>query len=336
MCNHDNIGARKSQGKIRDALEVAREKRRAGLQAAAYYQQLAEGKIPLVGWSVKSSIAERVLHCGDWVEMLETDEGERKLAEAYFCGKRLCPCCAYRQSLANALVISTITSAMQAEGYTPLLVTLTAPNCTAEELSEDIRRYNKAWDRMLRRKAYKDAWASNIRKIEVTYNKGADTYHPHIHALVYVRASYFGKRYISRDKLLMDWRRAYKDDAITQVDIRKTHGEDWQAISELAKYAAKSGDYLYSLEVFDVFRRALDGKRLMGYSGRCKELRAEFKGGGLREYVEPDLVNYIWRVLYRDDGRSGDYVETQRTTYAPDGDILVTDTIAQAMDEVAD
>lgn len=331
MCNHDNTGTNKSQGKIRDALDIATQKRRAGLVAARYYQQLAEQHL------TKEAIADRVLHCGDWVEMLETEDGQRKLAEAYFCGKRLCPCCAYRQSLANAMVISTITAAMQAEGYQPLLVTLTAPNCTADELSDDILRYNNAFKRLTQRKAYKDAWASNIRKIEVTYNKQADTYHPHIHALVYVTSGYFvGRKYISRDKLLEDWRRAYKCTDITQVDIRKTHGEDWQAISELAKYAAKSGDYLHSLEVFDVYRRALDGKRLMGYSGRCKELRADFKAGALREFVQPDLLNYIWRVLYRDDGRTGHYTETQRTTYTPDNDILMSQDIVSTMDDIAD
>lgn len=331
MCNHDNTGTNKSQGKIRDALDIATQKRRAGLIAARYYQQLADQH------RARASISDRVLHCGDWVEMLETEDGQRKLAQAYFCGKRLCPCCAYRQSLANAMVISTITAAMVAEGYKPLLVTLTAPNCTADELSDDILRYNNAFKRLTQRKAYTEAWASNIRKIEVTYNKQADTYHPHIHALVYVTSGYFvGRKYISRDKLLTDWRRAYMDDRITQVDIRKTHGEDWQAISELAKYAAKSGDYLHSLDVFDTFRRALDGKRLMGYSGRCKELRADFKAGALREFVQPDLLNYIWRVLYRDDGRTGNYVEHQRTTYAPECDILMSQDIVATMDDIAD
>lgn len=331
MCNHDNTEQNNCQGKIRDALDVASQKRRAGLVAARYYQQLAEQH------QTKEAIAGRVLHCGDWVEMLETEDGQRKLAEAYFCGKRLCPCCAYRQSLANAMVISTITAAMIAEGYQPLLVTLTAPNCTADELSDDILRYNNAFKRLTQRKAYKDAWASNIRKIEVTYNREADTYHPHIHALVYVTSGYFvGRKYISRDRLLTDWRRAYGDDRITQVDVRRTYGEDWQAISELAKYAAKSGDYLYSLEVFDIYRRALDGKRLMGYSGRCRELRADFKAGALREYVQPDLLNYIWRVLYRDDGRTGHYTETQRTIYMQDDGILMSQDIVSALDDIAD
>lgn len=337
MCNHDitqadncQAGPAPGAGKIRDALDIARDKRTASLYAAQ-----------LIERHVSQSAYVNMLHCGDVLTMLEDEGGTHKrLKSAYFCGQRLCPGCAYRKSLATAVIISAISGAMISEGYTGVMVTVTAPNCTDEQLDSEIRRYNTAWNRLIKLKPYAP-WRDHIRKIEVTYNAQADTYHPHIHALVFVRPGYFSKQggYISQQRLLTDWRRCFGDDRITQVDIRRTHGQDWQAISELAKYVAKSGDYLQSQHVFDTFYTALRGKRLTGYAGRCRDLRAEYKSGGLRQFVERDLTQYVWEVIYIDYFRTG-YIEETRRPYDPvimgDDDIPITELLPREWDELAD
>lgn len=261
----------------------------------------------------------RALHCGDWLEMLETDDhAGKRLRQAYFCKYRLCPGCAWRKSMGDAVVITAIMGAMVADRRVPLMVTLTAPNCEGNELGESILRYNRAWDKLIRRRRYRAAWADNIRKLEVTYNAEADTYHPHLHVLVFVSPGYFGGTkggYISRAQLLADWREVYGDPRITQVDLRKSYGTDAQGIAELAKYTAKSGDYTHSQAVFNVFYEGLKGKRLSGYSGRCKALRAAYKAGQLREHVNRDLTKYTWRVLYTDYQRTGNYVQEWSKPY---------------------
>lgn len=346
----DTIRTEKGQGEsaeksVRDLLQVVRDKRSASLQAAVYFKRLAvETRL------LSEDAALYVQHCGDTLTMLEDDSGEHKrLKSAYFCGQRLCPGCAYRGSLASAVILSAITGAMLAEGYTPLLVTVTAPNCTGDDLGAEILRYNQAWNKLMHRVQYKTAWASHVRKFEITYNAQMDTYHPHIHALVFVRPGYFGGRkdrankvggYISQEQLLADWRRAYGDKNITQVDIRKCYGQDWRAISEIAKYVAKSGDYLHSYDVFSTYYRAIKNKRITGYSGRCKELRAEYKAGGLRQYVERDLTEYVWLVIYADHYYTGNYTEQTRKPYDAlimgDDDIPVTELLPREWDELAD
>lgn len=223
--------------------------------------------------------------------------------------------------MGTAVLITAISGALVSDGRISLMLTLTAPNCQDFELSDTIRRYNRAWDKLMRRKDYSQSWKDNIRKLEVTYNAAADTYHPHLHVIIFAKPSYFtGRNYISRAQVLKDWRNAYGDQSITQVDIRKSYGTDGKAIAELSKYAAKASDFLYSQHVFDTFNSALSHKRLFGFSGECKTLRAEYKKGGLREFIDRDLTKYAWRVMYRDYG-AGDYAEEWRLPY----DAAVTD-----------
>ena len=301
MYHQDTTRPQNSQ----DHLAQAAEKRRYALQTAAMLEATST-----------DATYHRVLECGLIAAILEDDTGSaRRYDTGFACGHRMCPACAWRKSMGTAVLITAISGKLTADGRTPLLVTLTAPNCTGADLSDTIKRYNRAWDKLLNRKRYKQSWSDNIRKLEVTYNQVADTYHPHLHVIVYVRPSYFdGKHYISRAQLLTDWREVYGDPSITQVDVRKSYGTDGRAIAELAKYAAKASDYLISQQVFDCYNSALRHKRIYGYSGLCKQLRAEYRAGGLREYVDRDTSNYAWRVIYRDLGM-GDYAEEWRMPY---------------------
>ena len=239
-------------------------------------------------------------HCGDYLVFLENDERDkRKLDVGYFCKQRLCSGCAWRAALKNAQCISAISAALAADGRAMLMVTLTVPNCTADKLRDTMRRINAAWHKMLRRQKYA-VWADYIRKMEITYNHQADTYHPHLHCVVYVRSGYFARGYISHAQLLQDWRSAYGDDSITQVDVRrcKQLRDGTSAILEVSKYAAKASDYAASEEVAQVFYRALHHARMMEFAGCCAVLRDKYQTGGLAEYEEIDTVRYTLRVVY--------------------------------------
>lgn len=297
---HDNTSLKKSQ----DHLEVATEKRALNIQVAA----MLEGYLNSNGY-------KRVLECGNTITMLEDAAGTaHRYDTGFFCEHRMCPSCAWRKSMGTAVLITAITGALVEKGRVPLMVTLTAPNCEGEALGEEIKRYNSAWDKLIRRKRYREAWGDNIRKLEVTYNADADTYHPHLHVLVYVEPGYFnGRSYLSRKQLLSDWRDCFRNQNITQVDIRKTYGTDGKAIAEMSKYVAKASDFLHSQRVFDTFYAGMRGKRLIGYSGLCKELRAAYKAGELRQYIDRDTTKYAWRVMYK-DLKEG-YTEVWRQAY---------------------
>ncbi|MGM0523284.1 MAG: protein rep [Bacillota bacterium] len=138
------------------------------------------------------------------------------------------------------------------------------------------------------------------RKLEITYNEERNDYHPHFHVLIAVNKSYFTntKQYISRDRWLDLWKQVTKNPLITQVDVRKVRQGENDKVYEIAKYSAKESDYLVSQEVFEVFYRALKGKRLIVYSGLFKEAMTKFKNGELEAYKEKDMTNYVYAIMY--------------------------------------
>ena len=81
---------------------------------------------------------------------------------------------------------------------------------------------------------------------------------------------------------------------------RKIDISDKKAISEIAKYGAKDSDYTVSQEVFDVFYKALKGKKLVTYNGLFKEVLKLYKDGKLDYLKEVDtnyyelLISHTW------------------------------------------
>ena len=86
-------------------------------------------------------------------------------------------------------------------------MTLTAPNVKAEDLPAEIDLYNKAFQRLVKRKEIASIFTGYIRKLEITYNADQQTYHPHFHILFVVNKSYFTSRsYVKQAKWLELWR----------------------------------------------------------------------------------------------------------------------------------
>jgi plasmid rolling circle replication initiator protein Rep len=65
-----------------------------------------------------------------------------------------------------------------------------------------------------------------FRALETTYNGDLQTWHPHIHALLFVPAVYFTNKYIKRDRWLELWQESTRMPSITQVDIRPVKNKD--------------------------------------------------------------------------------------------------------------
>lgn len=264
-------------------------------------------------------------HCGDYMTMLtDADDTRRKIETAFFCKQRLCPGCAWRASLRDATCVSAISQAMVDDGWVMLMATLTVPNVPGDMLRDTCRRINTAWNRLHDRRAYHNAWANNIRKLEITYNAQRNDYHPHLHVIVFVRPAYFKAKkenntYISRNRLLSDWREVYGDDTITQVDVRRCKDSETgsNAILEVSKYCAKAADYTQSETVYDTMYKTLWHLRTMTYAGKCKALRAAYDNGELDNYLPTDTTEYVWRLVYRYFAAQG-YVEVEREPYQPE------------------
>ena len=250
----------------------------------------------------------RMATCGDWLHMLETeDRSARKLERGFFCGLRFCPACAWRYSLAWGRVLCAVDRALCDQGLTPILVTLTVRNVPARDLRAALDHMADAWHKLCRRKEYKRAWANYVRKTEVTYSAERNDYHPHYHVMIWVDKSYWGRNYISHDKLLRDWRDAAGDQTITQVDLVRCrdYKQQGSAVAEVAKYVAKSADYTTSQDVFEGFWAGLRGVRIISLGGLAKDAVAKFRRGQLATYdplAQTDLERYTVRAIYHWDG----------------------------------
>lgn len=110
---------------------------------------------------------------------------------------RFCPNCR-KFSLASAIHnFSPTFKAMLHEGYKPYLLTLTVPNCTAEELKATIERMNKSFRKLFQalnieigqgRHGFSERLielSGALKVLEITYNPITNTFHPHFHCIVF-------------------------------------------------------------------------------------------------------------------------------------------------------
>lgn len=290
----------------------AKKKRMAELLRSSYFRLSMEEKRLLdKGYSLKEiteqfgilpHLGQRGLNvgaCGDSLEFRIPVDGGRpleggkwKLHRANFCHDRLCPLCMARRSLKVYSQLNQVMNYMDAEQYEYLFLTVTIPNCQGELLDKVVDKLLKAFSKMLSFKKMKSLVKGYFRSLEVTFNhnswsKSYMTFHPHIHAILAVPKNYFGKSYIKHDEWLRMWQKAYGNDDIQFVNIKKIYAakEEMEqaaaemsvalskAIAETGKYSVKASDYLFSkddaLTDFAVMHlsRALHGKRLFAMGG---------------------------------------------------------------------
>lgn len=275
----------------------------------------------LISSHVTEKTLERVKDCNTFLFMVADKTMEKtKLHRSNNCEHRFCPVCTWKKARKNALKISILMQYLkQEENKEFLFLTLTAPNVKADELNDEIKHYNKSFQRLMQRKEVKAAVKGYVRKLEVTYNKDRDDYHPHFHVILTVNKSYFTDKnyYINRDRWLELWQQSTKNPLITQVDVRRVkHTENKKEVSEIAKYSAKDSDYLQDETVFNTFFKSLSGKRLIVYSGLFKDASKLYENKKLEHYKEIDPTHYIYKIFYH-WGRT-DYIQTEQKLMSED------------------
>lgn len=190
------------------------------------------------------------------------------------------------KSIKNGQKIFTTTNYLKQEkGYEFIFITLTVPNVPGEQLKDELKKINQAIDKLMQRKRYrKEVIKAFITKVEVTYNRKRNDYHPHIHILGAVEKDYFRKsneNYINQEQLLKDWQECTNDKTINQVNIQAIKGKDdktlMKSILEISKYEGKSSDFTVNQVVFDTFYHALNGARLIRYNREYKDLVAIYE-----------------------------------------------------------
>lgn len=220
-----------------------------------------------------------VLRFGQVVDQ-ETGEFGLKLREAQFCRVRNCPVCQWRRSL--MWQARFYQSLPQIEQEHPkgrwLFLTLTVPNCPVNELRSTLQGMNKAWQRLIKRKEFKPVLGF-IRTTEVTHGKDGNA-HPHFHALLLVKPSYFGHSYVTQAQWLDLWRSCMRDDSIMSVDVRAVKSLNkndpktglQRAAAETLKYSVKPDDMINNPQWFLEMTKQVHKLRFMATGGVLKDV----------------------------------------------------------------
>lgn len=262
--------------------------------------------------------ADRVYSCGTFLAFATAmNEDSTTLVEANFCKDRLCPMCSWRRTYKTFAQVSQCVGIMEKK-YRFLFLTLTIPNCTADELPAVIRELNASWSRFTRLRKIDRTVKGFFRALEITRNAQTGEYHPHLHVIIAVDRDYFARgKYIPQDEWLQLWRKATRDERITQVDIRAiapkltaqekreateaseklaTLAQSMQkAVAEVAKYSMKDSDYIIrgnealTDQIVDELAPALVRVRFTSFGGSFLEAHRSL---GLDDPDDGDLIGF--------------------------------------------
>ncbi|MFA5642854.1 MAG: protein rep [Bacteroidales bacterium] len=233
----------------------------------------------------------RVLNCGTLLEFKNRADGTKKLNRAYFCKNRLCPSCNKRKAWKRTGEISAVLDKAMQENPTGrfIFLTLTVENAyTAEQLAREIKEINSAFSKMIRYKKIAKNLLGYIRATEVTVNhenKQAGKYHHHIHAIMFVKATYFSKNnYITQVEYTELWQKALRSETPNIVNVKvikpDADGNYTSAAMETGKYTVKDADYmtgryLADLETVSDLSEALKGTRDISYGGILRKIKQD-------------------------------------------------------------
>lgn len=256
--------------------------------------KLHSGYISLAYEEIDPRKSERMKDCAQWLSFFRKGDGTMKLHDARFCRVRLCPICQWRRSLKTYAQMSQVLDLAKGQGYQFIFLTLTMQNCSGDELSEELTHILLSFNRLMKYKDVQKAVKGYYRGCEVTHNTLTNEYHPHIHAILAVKGSYFGgSYYISQARWAELWQRALQVIYSPIVDIRKCKGGA-KAIAEACKYAVKPSDILnmddwdMTVETLRTLDKALDKRRFVGLGGILKDLHKQLH---LDDMEDGDLVH---------------------------------------------
>lgn len=299
-------------------LKKDNKRKQSNLELSRVASELVENeRINLTKKRVKA-----IVECGTYLQYATDKKIEnRRLFTANFCKNRYCPICSKNKSLKDAREVKIITEYLRDSNFEFLFATLTAPNCQQSELKEEITKYNKALSKMLKDEKY-NFIHGYIRKLEITYNndsssKSYGTFHPHFHLLIAIDKSYFGRKYLSKQVWLADWRKAMADSSITQIDIKKVSlgrkNNIDKSILELTKYITKDFEFYSDVDVFENFYKGSKGKQMFAFSGIFRDAKRKLKNKELEKYAD-SKKEIQWYYLFTQIYNQDKYIVKQENT----------------------
>lgn len=211
------------------------------------------------------------------------------IVNGILCNRRLCPFCEWRRTRTwRARLLKGLEAYhLDQNRCSAIFLTLTVRNCRIYELRDTIKQMHSAFKRLTLIRGFPGrAW---FRRTEVTVNKGllqgspllGSSLHPHIHALLLVRPSYWSRDYWSQLKWQQEWQMAARLDYAPIIDIRRAKSKLQPSASrrdaciapilEAAKYTTKATDLLDLGGLLPAFHSEMKHLRLYGVSGKLRQ-----------------------------------------------------------------
>ena len=221
------------------------------------------------------SYALRISLCAiklDFMMQTSNSEGELelKLKTAQFCRVKLCPICQWRRTLMwKAKAYKILPKLLEDYPTTKyIFLTLTVKNVSVGELRSTIDWMNCGWRKLVKRKCFPAVgW---VKTIEVTRNERTNSVHPHIHALLAVKSSYYARGYIKQSRWQELWKESLKIDYLPVVDVRRVN--DLQgSIPEIFKYTTKEYDNIKDANYLAELSKQLHNCRMINTGGILRE-----------------------------------------------------------------
>ena len=196
---------------------------------------------------------DRFRECGNYLifDHCRHVEHYNSLHSANFCRDRMCVTCQWRKSLRiYSSVWSLVDFMIDQEPKRPqfTLLTLTVQNCDIADTGSTLKRMMRAFQKLHKSKFWKERVQGYFRSLEITFNEKQNSVHPHFHVMLHMADDYFhGYKYTKQSEWLEQWRKAYGDYNITQVDIRnlkqKNKFELMKSVCEVVKYSIKPSTF---------------------------------------------------------------------------------------------
>lgn len=207
-----------------------------------------------------------------------------------YCGNRWCSVCNRIRTMKLIKGYSAPIKALKDARF----VTLTIPNVTSEYLREAILNMNHVFKNIVdlfkkrKKRGLQDWKFVGLKKIECTYNKRADTYHPHFHLIV--------EGEVAANSLIDEWLNRFKNASReAQHSTVITKGAEQELFKYVTKTLTKTdrgfGVYLASQ---DVIFRAFRGLQIFKSVSMTMEVSEEIEGIESQEMEGIEPENAVW------------------------------------------
>ena len=239
-----------------------------------------------------------ILMCATQVDIAKLNNKEVKISRLITCKNRFCPQCAKRRSIKIFAKIAQKIEKVEKEKKMALC-TLTIENVPDVLLNDAINQISKGINQFI--KKIKPQINGYFRTIEITYNKKAKTYHPHVHILLDL------KDYILQKEISEKWKKSIKKDYTPICDIRLIRADEEGslagAVAEVAKYATKFSIFKNKsnlsekekMKILSDLSTALCSRRLISSSGTLKiKLNDDLTDDVIVNEIEK-ITSYEWR-----------------------------------------